>query len=227
MRIRLDPILSPFEFSRAELSALRLDGEVYAVVDCVVPLDEVVSPILRALALARELPPRLIAEQHTAAWVWGALESPPPRHEVCANTTSRTRPALRVRLNVREVVIEPDAVSRLGPLELTTPIRTAIDLARCVENWSTADTTTLANLMQIGRFAPEDCEVIMNRRRNLPAKRLALERLRFAHGRASLARINPVHVVDRVDTPNGIQYAVEVGRIPHLEHETAEREAVA
>jgi hypothetical protein len=179
------------------------------------------------MALVKELPPRLIAERHTAAWVWGALELPPPRHEVCANTTSRTRPALRVRLTVREVVIEPDAVFRLGPLELTSPLRTAIDLARSVTEWTVVDTTTLAKLMQIGGFTADDCEVNMNRRRNLPAKRVALERLRFAQRSPALARIHPIHVVNRVDAPNGIKDAVEVGRIPHLEHETTEREAVA
>jgi hypothetical protein len=173
----LSPILSHLDFSSAELSAILLDGEAYRVAQSVAPLDEVPGPLTRAAALAAELPPRLIAEQHTAAWIWGAQPYPPERHEVCADTTARMRPALDAALAVREVVIQPEDTRLIDDLVVTTPLRTAIDLARFVENWNDDEAAVLRGLLRLGEFDLDDCVRLMNRRRNLPRKRLALERL--------------------------------------------------
>jgi hypothetical protein len=175
--MRPGPVLSRSEFPAPELAALVLDGEVYKVDDCVAPLDEVSGPPLRAAALGAELPPRLIAEQHSAAWVWGAQPFPPERHEVCADITARTRPALGALLAVREVVLLHEDTAVLSGLAVTTPMRTAIDLARFVPEWNDAESVILGALLDLGGFDVLDCARAMNRRRNLPNKRLALERL--------------------------------------------------
>jgi hypothetical protein len=179
----LSPILSRHEFSRPELDALRLDGEVFRLDDCAVPIDEVAGPQLRAAVLAAELPPRLIAERHSAAWVWGAQPSPPSRHEVCADITARTRPPAAAHLEVREVVIQGPDIASLAGARLTTPIRTAIDLCRFAADWSEVEADTVAALMRIGRFDVADCSRTMDRRRNLPNKKQALERLASAASR--------------------------------------------
>jgi hypothetical protein len=175
--MRLHPVLSRSEFPAPELRALVLDGEAFRVDDCVAPLDEIPGPTLRAAALAAELPPRLIAEQHSAAWIWGAQQAPPERHEVCADITARTRPALGALLSVREVVLLHDDTATLGGLVVTTPMRTAIDLTRFVTEWNDTEAAIVRVLLGLGRIDILDCARVMNRRRNLPNKKIALERL--------------------------------------------------
>lgn len=179
----ISPILTPSDFDPAELAAMVLDGEAYRVAGSVAPLDEIPGPLVRAAALAVELPPRLIAEQHSAAWIWGAQPYPPLRHEVCADTAARLRPSLDAALSVREVVILHEDTATLGELLVTTPMRTAIDLARFVRDWSDDETRTVRQLLDLGGFGVLDCARVMNRRRNLPKKRLALERLALADAR--------------------------------------------
>jgi hypothetical protein len=174
---RLSSVLSGRDLPTPELGALVLDGEAYRLGDCFAAIDEASGPFLRAAVLTRELPPRLIAEQHTAAWVWGAVSHPPPRHEVCADTRARTRPAFDARLSVREVVILHDDITMLAGTAVTIPMRTAIDLARFVETWSDEDTRIVAELLRIAQCTVLDCARAMNRKRNLPNKRIALERL--------------------------------------------------
>jgi len=174
---RLPRILSTLDLPRAELDALRLDGEVFPIGACVAPIDEVANPTLRAAALTAELPSRLIAEQRTAAWVWGAILDQPRPHEVCADIAARTRPSFDRRLRVREVVLVHDDVVHLAGTAVTTPIRTAIDLARFAENWGADEIAIVKHLMEVGGFNALDCARSMNRRRNLPGKRLALGRI--------------------------------------------------
>jgi hypothetical protein len=177
MTPRLAAVLSTDDFAAAELTAMVLDGEAYRLDACVAPIDEIPEPVIRARSLATELLPRLIVEQHTAAWIWGALPSAPAIVEVCADSSARARPPLGTRLSVREVVIQHEDVAHLGGIAVTTPLRTAIDLARFVVDWRIDDETAVAGLMRLGGFNAIDCARIMNRRRNLPGKRLALVRL--------------------------------------------------
>jgi AbiEi antitoxin C-terminal domain len=177
MPVRLPAVLSYRDFPGPELAALVLDGEAYRLDDCVVPVDQVPGPAVRAAVLAAELPSRLIVEQHSAAWVWGALDQPPPRHEVCADIKARTRPPLDARLTVREVVILPEDISIVSGASVTTPLRTAIDLARFVEEWNPDEARVLTELLRLAHCTVLDCARAMNRRRNLPNKRIALERL--------------------------------------------------
>ena len=175
--MRLASILSRSEFPAPELRALVLDGEAFRIDDCVAPVDEIPGPALRAAALAAELPPRLIAEQHTAAWIWGAQLNPPGRHEVCADITARTRPAVGTLLAVREVVLLHEDTVSLAGLLVTTPMRTAIDLARFVPDWNSTEVDIVRALLRLGQTTILDCARVMNRRRNLPGKKIALERL--------------------------------------------------
>jgi hypothetical protein len=175
--MRLPPVLTRSDFSAPELAALVLDGEGYRVDDCVAPVDQVPGPLQRATALVAEIPQRLIAEQHSAAWIWGAQAQPPQRHEVCADITARTRPAVGVLLSLREVVLLHEDTVVLAGLAVTTPMRTAIDLARFVPEWDDTEADIVRALLTVGRVSVLDCARAINRRRNLPNKRIALERL--------------------------------------------------
>ena len=177
MTQRLHPVLSPADLPEAELRAALLDGEVFAVGECFSPVDEVVGPVHRARSLAALLPPRLIAEQHSAAWVLGASSSPPSRPELCTDSAARTKPPSLAMLAVREVVIDSSEFSWLGGIRVTTPLRTAIDLARFSIAFGAEEREIVARLAESGRFRLSDVTEAIERRRNLPRKRLALTRL--------------------------------------------------
>jgi hypothetical protein len=174
--MRLPAVLSACDLPLPELQAARLDGELFAIDGCFSPIDEIEQQRHRAASLAAVVPARLIAEQHSAAWVHGALELPPARHEFCADTRARVRPSAPP-FSLREVVIDPEDVIEIGGIGVTTPLRTTLDLARFCVDFGMAERVIACRLMAIGRFEFEDCLAALNRRRNLPGKRQAIARL--------------------------------------------------
>jgi hypothetical protein len=229
----LPSALDDAELPLPELMAARLDGELYPLADAHCPIDQPETPQVRLAAVLAGRPSRVIAELGTAAWVWGALLLPPPRPELCVDLNARARPQPTGQPSVREVVVSAGDLRVLGDRSVTSPLRTAVDLARVRAPFTADDAGAVLQLARIGRFGLADCETMMNRRRNLPGKRRALERLRAALGSAALdplrasARVHAVHVVDGFDAPHGVQQAVEVHGVAHLEHEPAERQAIA
>jgi hypothetical protein len=171
------PVLHEPELPLAERMAARLDGELFAIGDGHSAIDEVEGPALRLGAVLGARPARLIAELATAAWVWGARESIPPRLEFCVDLRARARPAASPSAIVREVVLTPDDVLTLATFRVTTPLRTAVDLARVRDDFTADDSDAVRRLAEFGRFGLDDCRSSMDRGRNLPAKRRALQRL--------------------------------------------------
>jgi hypothetical protein len=170
---RLSSLLSELDLPLAELRAAALDGELFAIDGCWAPIDEPDRTSQRALALAVQLPARVILEQRSAAWVWGLLDAPPRPHDLCTAIGARVRtgpgwPA------AREVVIDDDETAVISGIRVTKPLRTVIDLARFGESF---DEPLALRLLAFGAVTVGDCVEAMNRRRNLPGKRLALHRL--------------------------------------------------
>jgi hypothetical protein len=157
-----------------------MDGEIFAIDDCFSPIDEIESPGYRARSLLPTPSPRLVAERQTAAWVLGASDRPPARHQFCTSLAARVRVPSELRLEVREVVIDDSDVLLLDGLTVTTPLRTAVDLARFCPEFGPAERATVSALMLLGSFGVGECAAIMNRRRNLPRKQLALARIEQA-----------------------------------------------
>jgi AbiEi antitoxin C-terminal domain len=120
---------------------------------------------------------RMIAEQRSAAWVWGALDAAPPRHQLCVVSNSRAGRDLPRTITVREVVIGPDEIAVVGGLRVTTALRTIIDLARFSETFEAGDSLIVSRLMLDWGISFERCAADINGRRNLPGKRRALGRL--------------------------------------------------
>lgn len=175
---RLPPVLSPADLPEVELNAALLDGEVFRVGDAYSPVDEIVGVRHRAAAVSIGLPPRLIAEQLSAAWVWGAITLAPTRHQYCVQVGARVRPPGVAWMTVREVVLTDTDLAVVGPLRLTTPVRTAVDLARFSPQFDTSEVQIVRSLMRIGQFGPSNVRDHIDARRNLPNKLQALERLR-------------------------------------------------
>jgi hypothetical protein len=222
---RLAPVLSEHDLPSAELRAAALDGELFALDGCWVPIDQPETASQRAMALAVQLPDRVIVERRSAAWVLGLLDTPPRPHELCTAIGARVRtgdgwPA------PREVVIGDDETVVLGGIQVTTPLRTLIDLARFSAEF---EKSIAFGLLALGRITVEEVIGAIGQRRNLPGKNLALERLEALRTLplGLSARVDSVHVVHGVNAPHRVQQAVEVGGVAHLEHEPAEREALA
>ena len=170
MTVRLPAVLSTDDLPLAELFAARLDGELFRVDDCFAAVDEIEQPRHRAAALHAGLSERLIAEQLSAAWIWGALDTAPEQHQLCVATGARVSHAHPPWMTVREVVIGTHEIASLGGVLLTTPLRTAVDLARFGADF---DHGILARL----GVRPQECLEYLDRRRNLPGKKLARQRL--------------------------------------------------
>jgi len=227
---RLSPVLTTLDLPLAELCAARLDGELTELDALWSPVDEPQSSSQRAASIRLQWPGRLIAEQHTAAWIWGAMPFPPSRHELCVSLGARARPAQNWRITVREVAISGDETVELGGLRVTTPVRTIADLARTVPGFDAGESAVIRNLARIGGVTLDECRLALDRRRNLPNKREAWRRIGLALAEPSaglLAGVDPVDVVHRVDAAHGVEDPVEVGGVTHLEDEAADRETFA
>lgn len=178
--MRLNSVLSPVDLPRAELDAARLDGELVSIDGCFAPIDEPDRAALRAGSLAARYSPRLIAEQRSAAWVLGVLDAPPNTHQLCAGLDARVRPTDLTGIEVREVVIDQADLISVGGFRITSVLRTVVDLARFSPSFDSEETGIVRGLAEIGVYSIGDCIAQMERRRNLPGKRLAVERLRLA-----------------------------------------------
>jgi hypothetical protein len=171
---RLSPVLTTNDLPIAELRAMELDGQLVAVDEAFAPIDQPPSPTQRATSLAMYCHERLIAEQRTAAWIWGATLDPPLRHELCVSVGARARTTHAGRLRVREVVIADGEIARLGAVRVTTPLRTVMDLARFQDRF---DAGLVFALCAVTNLTVVACIAELRSRRNLPQKKLALERL--------------------------------------------------
>lgn len=183
MNQRLGPVLSTSDLPEAELCAARLDGELFGLLDCFSPIDIPEHAATRASALATLLPPRLIAEQRTAAWVFGINNAPPSRHQACSPSGQRSRLIDLRGVDVREVVIDESELVMIGPLRLTSPLRTALDITRLSHRFAREDQHTVRGLLALARSDENECIRAVQARRNLPGKRRTVERLRLLEQR--------------------------------------------
>lgn len=174
--MRLAPVLADADLPPAELQAARLDGEVYDLAGAYCLIGELESPIHRARAVLGARSPRLIAELGTAAWIWGVAPEP-TRLEFAVTPEARARLSPAHHVAVREIVYEPGDVDTLGGVQVTTPLRTILDLARFGDPFDPAVVTRLAAIAGLRR---DDCLAALSSRGGIPAKKRALRRLRDA-----------------------------------------------
>ncbi len=157
----------------AELTAARLDGELFPLGDRYCSVAELETAPLRAVTAIGSRSRRLVAELGTAAWIWGATPVQPSAWEFCSAIGNRARIARSDPAQVRDLVLDPEDHVPLDGVSVTTPLRTAVDLARFRLVLTLDDQTTIRELLRIGRVAPDDLRAMLDRRRNLPGKRRA------------------------------------------------------
>jgi len=127
--MRYSPVLTRLDFPVAELSALRLDGEAFALDEAVIAVDEPELAVNRAAALAGLFTARMVAELDTALWVYGCLERPPAVHTGSIRRDARGRLLSTTRVRLRETTIADEEIVSLAGIRLTSRPRTAVDVA--------------------------------------------------------------------------------------------------
>lgn len=154
---------------------MRLDGDVLRIGDTAIPIDVPVTAAIRAASIRFGADRHhLVAERRTAAWVHGAIAVLPRPHRFCSDVHGE--PRTRAHAAVREVRFLRDEIQEFGGLRVTTPLRTAWDLAR-LEGDDTSDAVFDA-LLQLARVtAAEAADLLAAREPRLPHQRIAQARL--------------------------------------------------
>ena len=173
-------LLGGREFSVAELTAARLDGELLAVGDGFAPVGAPVDSRHRAAALLADVPPGYTVVGRSAAWLHGAGGRCPVPVEIGGSGPAarwerpyRSVRTMRIRLDQRLRIL-------VGGLELSTlsPIGTAIDLARIGE--TTEDAALLAAVMHRCALDRHSIDTALAAWTHLPGKREVRRRLEEA-----------------------------------------------
>lgn len=175
----LPPVLCHVDIDPVELQALRLDGAVYALGGAYCLLGEFEAPRHRARAALAGQSTRLVAELGTAAWIWGVADEP-ERPRFAVSPTARARVAPGSAGLVREVVYEPGDLAELDGCRVTTPLRTALDLARADDVDEVVRNATVVRLAEVGGFGLAQALASLADRSGIPARRLVAGRLRRA-----------------------------------------------
>lgn len=179
--MRISSVLSSADLPVAELHAGVLDGELMRVGEAYCAIDTVVGPSQRAASIATVVAPWAIAERFTAAWIHGVIHDQPRRLQLCVDSQDNVRPLSSQRFAFREVVLNHNETMPVGGLRVTSPLRTALDIARTHEEFTAATNKVVQSLAALGSgFTLADCIAEMDSRRNLPFKKMAITRLAAA-----------------------------------------------
>ena len=125
-------------FSWAELQAMAADGVLTRLSQRgYLPPGEASTPQLRARAVACTIPQpirqRVVAGRMTAAWIFGCAGEP-DRIALLVDASRRISSLRATRgCNFHEVKLGPFDVVSLGGLMVSSPLRTAVDIALHVE----------------------------------------------------------------------------------------------
>lgn len=132
----------------------------------------------RAMVAAKVIPFGTIACALTAVWVWLGGEFPDTVDVISASHYRALVFGRKIRVFNRKA--PPAHLSRLGPLQVTSPARTACDLALLpLDELSRHEANEMVcSLMETHHFRPADCLEILERNRywqNAPRARAFFE----------------------------------------------------
>ena len=204
-------------FSPAERWALVRDGHAVITQGILCTVDIPPGPRLRLDAHLNLAHDDAVAIEQSALWVLGVSPAA-PREPHAAGLNGARLYLGRSSAQVRELNIHRSDCASYGGKLVTTPDRTAADIAR----YSPDDSLALRQLCELHNIAPYDTEValsIVARSAHLPFARRARERLR-----AALA--HSIGVIDAVDASNRVEEPIEVTGVAHLEDEPVESQTL-
>ncbi len=170
-------LISTQELPLAELCAARLDGEIYAIADLYCPVDLPSFPAFRAASLLPLQSPHTFVERLSAAWLHGAIDSPPRIAQIALPSKSGNRARLSSHFIMRQVTISDREIETVGGCPVTTPLRTIVDLLLDPELAETrAIHTTIALARQFG-LNPANATSALRMRFRVPHTTLAEARI--------------------------------------------------
>jgi hypothetical protein len=162
------------DLAPAELRAAVLAGELYGVGDAWASISVPDLPRLRAAAVARVLPSRTaVVDRRSAAWVWGALSRAPVRPTVAVRAAVHVVPGV----DVRQVRFPPGDVVTLDAVQVTTVLRTVVDLLRAPGPLRADDRDAVRAFLVGGVVSREDVGTRLRAGHKVPYSRSALRKL--------------------------------------------------
>lgn len=209
---------SPFGWP--ELQAMALDGVLARIHhEGFVPPQVPVTPQLRARAVAGAVPARIrqrvVAGRMSAAWIYGCAPEP-DKLALLVDATRRVSSMRGTRgCTLHEVKLGPMDVVSLGGLMVSSPLRTALDIALHVEA-----NQSIAALARLLARPQNDVRLrllvlAIEASPRVPHKRAALEKLELLA--SALVPGGPVDIEHAIDPTDGTEHVAEVLGVPHLE----------
>lgn len=113
----------------SELTAARLDGDLFEIGEGFIPADLVEARGTRAASIAGLIPVDTAASGPTAAWIHGAGDSPPAIHHVRRAVERRIRSNRVARVVLHDTSVPSVELEVLGGVVVMTRVRTMVDLA--------------------------------------------------------------------------------------------------
>ena len=162
---------------RPELEAATLDGELRRVGAAWFPVDLAPGPELRASSISRLVPPGLVAEQLTAAWLHGACARLSNPLQLCIRASQRVRFHPAALREVRQVVLSDDELEAVGGVPVTAPFRTAVDLLRWPERFDAGLASAVHTLLLMADAPRAAVDSALTGPAPVPHRRRALARL--------------------------------------------------
>ncbi|HEU5223682.1 MAG TPA: hypothetical protein VFU07_08405 [Candidatus Lumbricidophila sp.] len=171
-------VVDTSSLSVAELSAVRIDGDLRVCAGAFVPLDEPDLPGTRALSV-RSIAPAgpLVVEHLSAAWVHGLVSRPPALARFAVSITERGRFKPPLPFHLREVVIDESEVCAIAGVPVTSPERTCIDLLRDDERADVEVVAIVGECARVAMVCVDGLAARLNASFRLPRKALAHRRL--------------------------------------------------
>ncbi|BDZ50693.1 hypothetical protein GCM10025867_29340 [Frondihabitans sucicola] len=177
MTSSLPRLLTTRDLPHAELQAAALDGDVFRVDRAFCSVAEFDVPWRRASAL--EIPESLVLAGRSAAWVWGAQELAPIQHEALRVGPGRHVGAT-AGYRVSAAVVDPGDIVDFGPVRVTGPTRTVVDLCRA-DGYDDEVVDVVRRLVSEHRVGRAGCSAVLERARPLPHSRRTRARLEALH----------------------------------------------
>lgn len=191
--------------------------------------DAPASPQVRARTVAHSVPAavrqRVVAGRMTAAWIYGCAAEP-DRLALLVDAKRRISSLRNTRgCTLHEVRLGPFDVVSMGGLMVSSPLRTAVDIALHVDPYRAlpALAALLARPERDVRLRLLVLAIEASPR--VPHKRTALEKLALLA--PALVASRPIDVKDAVDAPDSAEDVAEVFGVAHLEGKPGDGHTVA
>lgn len=171
----LPTLLTSDDLPLPELHAAALDGDVFRLDRAFCSIAEFDLPWRRAAVLAGRFAEGYVFCRRSAAWIWGGTGLCPVTHEAFVGGGGG-RHDYPAGLRVSSAVLDEHDVVDFGAVRVTCVARTVTDLVRA-ERYDESTALVVRRLAGEHRVDREACDGILDRRKNLPHKRRARQRL--------------------------------------------------